>query len=130
MSSSGMLLLVDDQPEMRRLLRRLLRDEGHPLREAAGGEEALALARSLGPALLVLDCEMPGLDGPGVLTALRSEGFRAPVLMISAHMDSALASRLDRLGASRCLSKLELGARLVPAIAELLRESPAAREQV
>ncbi|HUB07692.1 MAG TPA: response regulator, partial [Myxococcales bacterium] len=63
---------------------------------------------------------MPGLDGAEVLSAVRAEGFAVPVVMISAHMDDALAARLLALGANRCLWKLKLGGELAPTVAALL----------
>ncbi len=125
MPDSPRILLVDDQPEMRRLLRRLMRREGYVLHVASSGKEALALNQALHPALLVLDCEMPGMDGSQILAALREEGYRLPVIMASAHMDKSLAARLNTLGANLCLSKLELGRRLAPAVASLLAGTPA-----
>lgn len=125
MSDSPRILAVDDQPEMRRLLRRLLRHDGYDLHEAASGDEAIALARSLAPALILLDCEMPGLDGASVLGTLRAEGYRAPVVMLSAHMDATLAAKLEQRGATACLWKLKLARELAPTVARLVGRADA-----
>jgi CheY-like chemotaxis protein len=71
--SEGAILVVDDDPDIRRALSRILTSEGHEVLEAADGPSAIAQTLSHRPALLVLDYMMPGMDGEMVLDALRSE---------------------------------------------------------
>jgi two-component system response regulator MprA len=78
------LLIVDDDPAIRRMLERTLAAEGYALRVAADGGAALAaLERSL-PDLLVLDVAMPGVDGLAVAQRLRSKGLSLPILFLTA----------------------------------------------
>src|SRR4051812_11300017 len=78
------LLVVDDEPNIRELLSASLRYAGFEVATAADGQQALALAASFRPDLLVLDVMMPGLDGFGVVRRLRQSGRHTPVLFLTA----------------------------------------------
>jgi two-component system OmpR family response regulator len=78
------LLVVDDEPNIRELLSASLRYAGFDVATAADGQQALALADSFHPDLLVLDVMMPGLDGFGVVRRLRQSGRHTPVLFLTA----------------------------------------------
>jgi CheY-like chemotaxis protein len=114
------LLVVDDRPEMRRLIRRLLKAGDYLFHEASAGDEAVALAGTRPLSLIVMDCEMPRMGGEQALAALRISGHQTPVIMLSAHLNAALVRRLTALGATRCLDKLTLADRLEGAVREAL----------
>jgi two-component system, OmpR family, alkaline phosphatase synthesis response regulator PhoP len=80
------ILVVEDEADIRRLVRYNLEQEGYTLLEAADGEEALALARKQRPHLVVLDLMLPGMNGLEVCRVLRAEERTAklPVLMLTA----------------------------------------------
>jgi len=78
------LLVVDDEPNIVELLSASLRFAGFEVATAPGGLEAIEVARSFRPDLLVMDVMMPGLDGFGVVRRLRSEGVRTPVVFLTA----------------------------------------------
>ncbi|HET6201636.1 MAG TPA: response regulator, partial [Planctomycetota bacterium] len=80
------VLVVDDQADLAEGTAALLRAEGYDVEVAASGEEALARIRWLRPHLVLLDYEMPGLDGLAVLEELRArpETRAIPVLLASA----------------------------------------------
>jgi len=78
------LLVVDDEPNIRELLSASLRYAGFEVATASDGQQALALAESFRPDLLVLDVMMPGLDGFGVVRRLRHSGKHTPVLFLTA----------------------------------------------
>ncbi len=78
------LLVVDDEPNIRELLSASLRYAGFEVATAADGQQALALADSFRPDLIVLDVMMPGLDGFGVVRRLRESGRHTPVLFLTA----------------------------------------------
>jgi two-component system OmpR family response regulator len=78
------LLVVDDEPNIRELLSASLRYAGFDVATAADGQQALALAESFRPDLLVLDVMMPGLDGFGVVRRMRQNGRHTPVLFLTA----------------------------------------------
>lgn len=69
------ILLVDDDRAVRCLLRAVLQDDGHTILEAADGAEALAaLGESVAPLVVLLDWQMPRVDGFGVLRAVAADG--------------------------------------------------------
>ncbi len=78
------LLVVDDEPNIRELLSASLRYAGFEVATAADGQQALALAESFRPDLILLDVMMPGLDGFGVVRRMRESGRRTPVLFLTA----------------------------------------------
>ena len=80
------ILVVEDEADIRRLVRYNLEQEGYTVLEAADGEEALALARKQRPHLVVLDLMLPGMNGLEVCRVLRAEERTAelPVLMLTA----------------------------------------------
>jgi PAS domain S-box-containing protein len=83
--AAGKILVIDDEETVRDLMRRFLAREGYDVVTAKDGEEGLALARQLHPALITLDVLMPGLDGWSVLQALKSDPKLAdvPVAMLT-----------------------------------------------
>ncbi|HEV56906.1 MAG TPA: response regulator [Phycisphaerales bacterium] len=94
----GTIVIADDEPNLRLVLERLLREEGYTVHSATDGVEALSLARSVRPDLLVLDIMMPNLDGPGVAAALRDDPGTAhvPIVFLTAvltHDDQARLSQ-------------------------------------
>jgi two-component system OmpR family response regulator len=78
------LLVVDDEPNIRELLSASLRYAGFEVATAADGQQALAMAATFRPDLLVLDVMMPGLDGFGVVRRLRESGRHTPVVFLTA----------------------------------------------
>ena len=84
------VLIVDDDPDIVRLLTMTLRSEGFRLLTASDGDTALAIAREARPNLLILDWNMPGRDGLAVCRALRAEddpGLRqVPVVLLTAQV--------------------------------------------
>jgi two-component system, OmpR family, response regulator ResD len=77
------ILIVDDEPMVRDVLTRYLEQEGFTVRTAEDGPEALELAASAAPDLVVLDLMLPGLDGLEVLRRLRERG-PTPVVLLTA----------------------------------------------
>jgi class 3 adenylate cyclase len=101
------ILVVDDDEQNRELLARRLTREGHRVRVAKGGLEALAIAQEEPVDLVLLDVMMPDLDGPAVLERLKQDPERRhiPVLMISALDETASVIRSIELGAEDYLPK-------------------------
>jgi two-component system response regulator MprA len=78
------ILIVEDDPPVRRMLERGLGAEGFEVRSAPDGGRALAMVEESAPDLVVLDVAMPGLDGFGVCRRLRERGVTGGVLMLTA----------------------------------------------
>jgi two-component system, OmpR family, response regulator MprA len=91
------ILVVDDEPQLRRALERALKLEGYEVALAGDGEEALEAATRQHPDAIVLDVLMPKLDGLEVCRMLRERHDRTPVLMLTAR--DAVTDRVDGLDA-------------------------------
>jgi two-component system, OmpR family, response regulator MprA len=78
------VLVVDDDPPLRRMLARTLIAEGYDVTVAADGGAALLEAERAAPDVIVLDVAMPALDGLAVCRRLRSKGLPTPILMLTA----------------------------------------------
>jgi two-component system response regulator MprA len=91
------VLVVDDEPQLRRALERALKLEGYEVALAPDGEEALTEIASAPYDAVVLDVLMPKRDGLSVCRELRERGDRTPVLMLTAR--DAVQDRVDGLDA-------------------------------
>ncbi|MBK1784610.1 response regulator [Prauserella cavernicola] len=115
------LLVVDDDPDLRELLGLCLLDTGWLIDTAADGEEGLHRCRDEHYDGVLLDLDMPRLDGRQTLAALRADAGTAsvPVVFLTAAADPALTATLTELGAADVLGKpfdpTGLGARLAAA---------------
>jgi two-component system response regulator PrrA len=118
------VLVVDDDPGVRRALDRALRLEGFGVRLAQDGDEALEAVRGRPPQLIVLDMSMPGTDGLGVIRALRADGDATPICVLSAR--DGIDDRVEglRAGADDYLVKPFSTAELVARLQALLRRVP------
>lgn len=99
--SDPTILTVDDSKTIRLLLARILRPFAVEVCEACNGEEGLAVAAAKGPQLIILDYNMPVMDGLTMLSRLREDtALKAtPVIMLTAESGSAIISAVARLGA-------------------------------
>jgi len=80
------ILVADDKPSGRELIRTILEKDGYQVIEAGDGIEAVDRAREANPDLIILDIHMPGLDGFGVVQELRRDELfaRTPVMALTA----------------------------------------------
>ena len=91
MTDKGHLLIVDDDPEIRDLLARFLREHGFQVSVAAEGEEMLQLLQDSEPDLVVLDLMLPGEDGLSLCRRLSAD-YTVPIIMLT-----AVAEEADRI---------------------------------
>jgi two-component system alkaline phosphatase synthesis response regulator PhoP len=99
------ILIVDDEPEIVRGLEDNLRFEGYQTASASNGEDALALAQSGAPDLIILDVMMPRMSGWDVCRALRAKGIEVPVIMLTARGEEGDRVRGLELGADDYVTK-------------------------
>jgi len=101
------VLLVDDEDSLRKVMRDLLERDGYDVAEARDGVQALDQIDRVGPDVIVLDLNLPGLDGYGVLSHLRSRPATAsiPVIVLTAKGDEDNEVRVFELGADDFLTK-------------------------
>jgi CheY-like chemotaxis protein len=101
---SAVVLVVDDDPEIRRIMRWLLEDEGWTVETASDGCDALDRATRARPALIVLDIGLPLLSGEEVAERLRDVYVDPPpIIVVSA--DGRAGEKAARIGAASCLLK-------------------------
>ena len=99
-------LIIDDEPNIRRMVGALLSAEGFEVREAADGSSGVAAAVQADPDVVLLDLMMPGsMDGMATLRALREKLPDLPVIMMSGRAGLADAVRATQLGAHNFLEK-------------------------
>ncbi|HEX4633962.1 MAG TPA: type II/IV secretion system protein [Gemmatimonadales bacterium] len=101
------VLLVDDEDSLRKVMKDLLERDGYDVTEARDGVQALDQVDRVGPDIVVLDLNLPGLDGYGVLSHLRSRPATAgiPVIVLTAKGDEDNEVRVFELGADDFLTK-------------------------
>ena len=97
---SPKLLIVDDQEDIRLMLRIVLEDQGWDTEQALSGEDALAGGtQAYRFDALVLDYRMPGLDGMQVARKFREGGFERPIIICSAYLTPQVEAEARALGA-------------------------------
>lgn len=121
------ILVIDDEPAIRRFISRALESEGYDVLTAADGAEGLRLTAEHDPALVVLDLVMPGLSGTAVLAALLADRRDLTVLVLSAVGDVQARVRGLDAGAVDFLPKPFAVADLLTRVRSRLREVVGAR---
>lgn len=128
-----LVLVIDDEPALRRSLARLLTANGYRVETFGSAEELLAAAPSREPACLVLDVRLPGLDGLALQRELAARGTLLQIVFISGHGDIPMSVRAMKSGAVDFLPKPVREASLIPAVREGLvrsRRELARRQEV
>ncbi len=120
------ILLVDDSSLQRRALAQMLQSFDCTLAEAADGAIALDVVRAIHPDLVLLDYNMPVLDGLGFLRALRADPpiARTPVIMLTANSAPATLAAAARLGVRDYLMKPCDSATLIPKMSRIVALQP------
>lgn len=123
MSERPKVLVIDDEPGVRELISEALSISEITAVQAADGLEALSHLRRERFDLLILDINMPKLDGLALLEKLRTEGMSVPVLMLSARADKADINQGLRIGADDYLTKPFSIEELVLRVKAIMRRS-------
>ena len=121
MPANPRILVVEDDAGIRDILRTRLRSAGYEVETARNGIEALSKVKTWEPAAMVLDINMPELDGFGVLQALGPRAAKTPTLVLTARHASEDVRRAIGLGAKDYLGKPFSETQLLARVARLLR---------
>ena len=113
------IVIVDDDPRFRGIARRLLESEGFDvIGEASDGREALAVTRELEPDILLLDVQLPDIDGIEVATRL-SAGVDGPAIVLTSTRDeSDFGPQVEQSGARGFVPKGEISAERITSLCE------------
>lgn len=120
------ILVVDDEPPIRRLLRTSLSSQGFGVVEAADGREAAEQIRRSGPDLVILDLGLPDMSGLDLIRTIRAGGSSLPILVLSSRSDERGKVEALDLGADDYVTKpfgtAELFARIRAALRHRLQQ--------
>lgn len=104
-SRRGLILVVDDQAGVRRLIQEVFREVGYRVLTATNGQEALAAAAAYAPSAVILDMKMPIMDGLETLRVLKAAQPKLLVVMMTAVGDGDQINEALSSGAHSCVSK-------------------------
>jgi two-component system response regulator AtoC len=130
------VLVVDDEENLRLVLKTLLRRHGYEVESAATGEEALALVDSFGPDVVLTDVRMPKMGGLDLLASMKAKGNDATVIVMSAYGNMDLAIDAMKAGAYDYVQKpfkndeVVLALRKAEERESLRRENRALRDEI
>ena len=100
-----LILVVDDEPDIRELIKDILEDEGYQVTVAANGDEARNALAAQSPSLILLDIWMPDIDGISLLKEFKQQDNDLTIVMMSGHGTIETAVEATRLGASDFIEK-------------------------
>jgi two-component system response regulator (stage 0 sporulation protein F) len=104
-ANKTVVLVIDDQPGIRRLLTEVLTEEGYAVSEAANGYDGVQKAKDFRPALILMDMKMPGMDGIETLRELKRSGLGDKVIMMTAYGELDLVTEAKEIGAADYITK-------------------------
>jgi two-component system nitrogen regulation response regulator NtrX len=122
------ILVVDDEPNILRVIEDILTDEGYRVRTARDGEEALAEVKRSSPDLVILDIWLSGMDGLQALDVLKGMMPEIPVIMMSGHGTIETAVRAIKMGAYDFIEKPPTIERTLLAVRHALEQQRLLRE--
>lgn len=99
------LLVVDDNADTRKLIRSIMKPRGHDVLESGSGSEALALYATYRPDCVLMDVEMPGVDGIEATAMMKTKYPDARVVILTMFDDDRLRSAAARAGAEHYVLK-------------------------
>lgn len=124
--SAGRILIVDDEPQIRRIMRTTLIGEGYEVDDAKTGEEALEKVREFRPDVVLLDMNMPGIGGLAACRAIRSDTSVGIIMLTVRNSESDKVAALDA-GADDYITKPFSTPELLARVRAALRRVPASR---
>ena len=105
MSETPLISVVDDDESVRRSISRLMKSAGFRAENFASAEDFIRSGRAKDSACLILDLQMPGMDGLQLQRHLAAAGYRIPIIFITGHSDETKQAQAIQAGAVRFLCK-------------------------
>jgi two-component system nitrogen regulation response regulator NtrX len=124
----GHILIVDDDPAVRKALNRILSGGGYTVQEVGDAFQALDLIDAQPPDAALLDIKMPGMDGLGLMDNLRQRGLEIPIVILTGHGDEFTSQQCLDAGAAAYLTKPPDRADLLLAVRGAVAQGRVARE--
>jgi two-component system KDP operon response regulator KdpE len=124
--SAGRILIIDDEPQIRRIMRVTLTGAGYEVDDAKTGEEGLVKVREFRPDLVLLDINMPGMGGLAACKAIRADANTAIIMLTVHNTEAAKVEALDA-GADDFITKPFSTPELLARIRAALRRLPVAQ---
>ena len=100
-----LILVVDDDAAVSQVLSEIVTTYGYEVLVAGSAKEAASLVASKPVDTIFLDISMPGITGDQFLGFIRKRGFKIPVVVVSAHVDTEMEKKLTEIGVSGILRK-------------------------
>ena len=125
--SNGRVLVVDDEPQIRRIMRTTLTGAGYEIDDAKSGEEALEKVRSFRPDLVLLDINMPGMGGLAACRAIRADAGVGIIMLTVRNSEADKVEALDA-GADDFITKPYSTPELLARIRAAMRRVPASSQ--
>lgn len=125
------IMVVDDEPDIRFVIRKMLEKEGYSVIEADSGESAMELLKDTVPDLILLDVMMPGLNGWETCTEIKASGAlqHVPVVMLTAKTsEEDKVKALEKCGANWHISKPLERTKFIETVKWLLESAPGSGE--
>ena len=103
---SAIVLVVEDEPDIRLLMRLSLEEAGLQILEAATGAEAIAVVDEEAPHLILLDLRLPDMTGWDVIRRIRDTGIEdIPVIVVSAHVTETTSGKMEEMACRGFIEK-------------------------
>lgn len=125
---SSKILIVDDEPKIRTILSTILADEGYTVKTAENGEDALAVVDGFDPQLILMDQNMPGMDGIQTMARMRDREPGRTIIILTAFGSIPLAVEAMKMGAYDYIAKPFDNEELLLVIRRALERSRLAEE--
>ena len=127
--SGARVLLADDSPDIRALVKLYLKSANVAVEAVENGRIAVANALIERPDLVLMDMEMPVMDGYEAIALLRSRGFKAPIIGFTAHSSDEIQQTISELGADAIVRKPVTKEQLLSAVCRVLTEYQGSRPE-
>lgn len=128
--SPAHILIIDDEPDIREIVKDILEDEGHNCTLAADGQQARDILEKQRPDLIFLDIWMPDIDGITLLRELKNKDPSLTIVMMSGHGTIETAVEATRLGALDFIEKPLSTAKLLHAVETALTQQPEQKKPI